>query len=93
MFDEVVKALAGVASSGPTDSGVSARMLSSLLAWLNDHESDVFVVCTSNDISKLPPEFSRCEGFDATFFLDLPSPPQRQSIWRLYLDRFGLDPD
>jgi SpoVK/Ycf46/Vps4 family AAA+-type ATPase len=93
MFDEVEKALAGVASSGQTDSGVSARMFSGLLGWLNDHESDVFVVCTSYDVSKLPPEFSRSERFDATFFLDLPSPSQRQSIWRLYLDRFGLDPD
>jgi hypothetical protein len=46
MFDEVEKALAGVASSGQTDSGVSARMFSSLLGWLNDHDSDVFVVCT-----------------------------------------------
>ena len=86
-------ALAGVASSGQTDSGVSARMFSSLLGWLNDHDSDVFVVCTSNDVSKLPPEFSRCERFDGTFFLDLPSPPQRQAIWRLYVGRYGLDPD
>ena len=28
---------------------------------MSDHESDVFVIATSNDVSKLPPEFSRAE--------------------------------
>ena len=56
MIDEVEKALAG--ASGPAgDSGVSARMFGAFLTWLNDHESDAFVVCTANDVSQLPPEF------------------------------------
>ena len=59
--------------------------------WLNDHESDVFVVCTCNDISKLPPEFSRAERFDGIFFLDLPSEKQRQAIWKIHLETFGLN--
>jgi ATPase family protein associated with various cellular activities (AAA) len=91
MIDEVEKALAGVQSSGQTDSGVSARLFGSFLTWLNDHDSDVFVVCTANDVSKLPPEFARAERFDATFFLDLPSPRDKEAIWALYLARFGLD--
>src|ERR1043166_617924 len=91
MVDEVEKALAGVASSGQTDSGVSARMFGSFLSWLNDHESDVFVVCTANEVSRLPPGFSRAEGFDAIFFIDLPGRTERQSIWQLYLEQFGLD--
>ncbi|MFO0871069.1 MAG: AAA family ATPase [Pirellulales bacterium] len=60
------------------DSGVSARLFGSFLSWLNDHESDVFVVATANDITKLPPEFSRAERFDGVFFLDLPDADQRQ---------------
>jgi len=60
-IDEVEKALGGVTGSGQSDSGVSARMFGSLLSWLNDHQSDVFVVCTANDVSKLPPEFCRAE--------------------------------
>ena len=55
--DEVEKALSGVANSGQTDSGVSARLFGSLLTWLNDHTTDVYLVATCNDISKLPPEF------------------------------------
>jgi SpoVK/Ycf46/Vps4 family AAA+-type ATPase len=91
MIDEVEKAFAGVASSGQTDSGVSARMFGSFLSWLNDHESDVFVVCTANDVSRLPPEFSRAERFDAVFFIDLPGREERQTIWRLYLRQFELN--
>ena len=40
------------------DSGVSTRLFGTLLTWLSDHTSDVFFVGTSNDISKLPPEFA-----------------------------------
>ena len=61
-------------SSGTTDSGVSARLFGSLLTWLNDHESDVFFIGTCNDISKLPPEFSRAERFDGDI---LPGSAQR----------------
>ena len=60
-LDEVEKGLSGAASSGSTDSGVLARMFGSILTWLSDHESDVFVICTANDVSKLPPEFTRAE--------------------------------
>ena len=92
MIDEVEKALAGVASSGQTDSGVSARMFAGFLTWLNDHESDAFVVCTANDVAKLPPEFGRSERFDSTFFLDLPGPAEKSLIWEMYLRTYGLDP-
>lgn len=91
--DELEKALAGVASSGQTDSGVSARLFGTFLTWLNDHESDVFVVATCNDISKLPPEFARAERFDGVFFLDLPGTPQKQNIWEICLPMFELDAD
>jgi hypothetical protein len=88
--DEIEKALSGAASSGSTDSGVSARLFGSMLSWLSDHESDVFFIATSNDISKLPPEFSRAERFDGVFFLDLPGSEEKQKIWDLYLRRFEI---
>jgi SpoVK/Ycf46/Vps4 family AAA+-type ATPase len=58
---------------------------------LSDHETDAFVVATSNDVSRLPPEFSRSERFDAIYFLDLPGRAGREAIWRMYLGRYGLD--
>jgi hypothetical protein len=90
-IDEIEKGLSGVQASGQTDSGVSARMFGTLLSYLNDHESDVYFVCSANDVSKLPPEFTRAERFDAIFFLDLPGSREKEKIWRLYLEKFGLD--
>ena len=93
LIDEVEKSLSGAASSGQTDSGVSARLFGTLLSWMNDRTSDVFLLATCNDISKLPPEFSRAERFDGVWFLDLPTQEQRRAIWEIYLNLFGLNPD
>ena len=93
MVDEVEKALAGVASSGSSDSGVTARLFGTFLTWLNDRTSDSYVICTCNDISKLPPEFSRSERFDGIWFLDLPGREQKDAIWDIYLKMFELDTD
>jgi SpoVK/Ycf46/Vps4 family AAA+-type ATPase len=50
------------------------------------------LIATCNDISKLPPEFSRAERFDAVVFLDLPGRDEKEAIWQMYLDLFELDP-
>jgi len=69
-------------------------MFGTLLSWLSDRDSnsanDSFVICTANDVSKMPPEFSRAERFDGIFFLDLPGPAERESIWKMYISRFAL---
>jgi hypothetical protein len=86
--DEVEKALAGVGSQG--DSGVSTRLFGTLLTWLADHESDVFFIGTANDISRLPPEFTRAERLDAVFFLDTPTVAEKDFIWSMYRTQFGI---
>jgi hypothetical protein len=86
--DEIEKALSGVGSQG--DSGVSTRLFGTLLTWLADRQSDVFFVGTSNDISKLPAEFTRAERFDGVFFLDLPTGKDKDAIWALYRQEFGI---
>jgi hypothetical protein len=86
--DEVEKALSGVGSQG--DSGVSTRLFGTLLTWLSDRESDVFFIGTSNDISKLPPEFTRAERFDGVFFLDLPNVKEKDAIWSLYRSHYAI---
>jgi chloramphenicol 3-O-phosphotransferase len=87
-IDELEKALAGVGGQG--DSGVSTRLFGAVLTWLSDHTSEVFFVGTSNDISKLPPEFARAERFDGVFFLDLPLATEKDAIWQLYRTQFGI---
>lgn len=89
VIDEVDHALAGHNSSG--DSGVMSRFFGAMQTWLNDHASDAFVVCTSNDISTLPAAFTRAERFDGLFYVGLPGVTQRRTIWQIYCDRYGLD--
>jgi hypothetical protein len=86
--DEVEKGLSGVGGQG--DSGVSTRLFGTILTWLADHESDVFFIATANDVSKLPPEFTRAERMDALFFLDLPGAEEKSLIWRMYRRQFGI---
>jgi SpoVK/Ycf46/Vps4 family AAA+-type ATPase len=92
-IDELEKALGGATSSNNGDSGVSSRMLGSLLSWMNDHTSDVYLVATCNDISKLPPELTRAERFDGIVFLDMPGREQKDLIWQQYIKLFELDPN
>jgi len=47
----------------------------------------VFVIATANDIEGLPPELMG--RFDETFFLDLPSDPERREIFSIHLKRAG----
>lgn len=89
--DEVEKALSGVSSGGRGDGGVSSRLFGTLLTWLNDHTSDVYVVMTCNNIQQLPPEFSRAERFDAVMFLDLPGRAEKDSIWQIYRSEFSIE--
>jgi SpoVK/Ycf46/Vps4 family AAA+-type ATPase len=86
--DELEKGLSGVGGQG--DSGVSTRLFGTLLSWLADHETDVFFVGTANDVSRLPPEFTRAERLDATFFLDLPTAPEKNAIWDMYRGHYHV---
>ena len=89
MIDEVEKALSG--AGGQQDSGVSTRLFGTLLTWLNDRTSDSYVVCTCNDISRLPPEFARAERFDGVWFIDLPDNLQCRTIWEIYTNAYQLN--
>ncbi len=80
--------LAGV---GATDGGTTARVFGTFLTWLSEKTAPVFVVATANDISQLPPELLRKGRFDEIFFVDLPSPEERQEIFRIHLAKRGRD--
>jgi hypothetical protein len=43
------KVTSGLASSGQTDNGVSARLFGTLLTCMSDHTTDVFVGVTRRD--------------------------------------------
>jgi ATP-dependent 26S proteasome regulatory subunit len=78
-IDEIEKAMEG-AVSGSADGGVSADQLGVVLNWMQERAGDAFVVCTANDVSKLPPELLRKGRFDELFFVDLPNATERQAV-------------
>ena len=85
-MDEIEKGIAADAG-GDADGGVSRRVLATLLTWMNERASRVFVVATANDISQLPPELLRKGRFDEIFFVDLPNAAAREEILRIQLAR------
>jgi hypothetical protein len=89
-IDELEKAFAQ--GGDEADGGVSRRVFGSFLGWLQERRGDVFVVATSNDVSRLPPEFIRKGRFDEVFFVDLPAPPVRESIFDIHLKRRKQQP-
>ena len=90
-IDEIEKGLATDHGSG-VDGGVSRRVLGTLLTWLSERDSRVFIVATANDIQGLPPELLRKGRFDEIFFVDLPDAEARRDILRIHLKRRKLDP-
>lgn len=91
-LDEIEKGLAGATGSGSSDAGTSARVFGSLLTWMQEKNSPVFVIGTANDISALPPEVLRKGRFDEIFFVDLPQPQERREIFAIHLACRGRDP-
>jgi AAA+ superfamily predicted ATPase len=90
-IDEIEKAFASAGSSGDADAGLSQRLLATLLTWMQDRESGVFLAATSNNITALPPEMLRKGRFDEIFFVDLPGPEVRAALYSLHLKKRGRD--
>jgi AAA+ superfamily predicted ATPase len=91
-IDEIEKGLSGVQSSGSTDGGVTSRVFSTILTWMQEKTSPVFVVATANNINLLPPELLRKGRFDEIFFVDLPTPKERENIFSIHLTKKGQNP-
>ena len=89
-IDELEKAFAS--SEGSDDGGVSQRILGTFLSWMQDRRGDVFIVATSNDVTRLPPEFLRKGRFDEMFFVDLPNEEARTAIFEIHLRKRGKVP-
>lgn len=82
-IDEIEKGISG----DEGDNGVSKRLLGALLTWMAERKSPVFLVATSNDISRLPPELVRKGRLDEIFFVDLPETATREQIFSIHLGK------
>lgn len=84
-IDEIDKAFSGLEGRG--DSGTSSRVFGTVVTWLAEKASPVFVVATANNIQALPPEMLRRGRFDEIFFVGLPSQEERKAIFAVHLAR------
>lgn len=88
-IDEMEKAF----GQGDMDGGTSMRVFGSILTWMQEKTSPVFVVATANNVERLPPELLRKGRFDEVFFLDLPTEDERKQIFSVLLRKYGRPPE
>ncbi|MEG4047197.1 AAA family ATPase [Microcoleus sp. Pol17_C1] len=86
-IDEIDKAFGNIISGSDGDSGTSRRVFGSLITWMQEKTSPVFIVATANNVRILPAELLRKGRFDEIFFLNLPSESERQDIFKVHLQR------
>jgi SpoVK/Ycf46/Vps4 family AAA+-type ATPase len=84
-IDEIEMGLAWQTEGG--DRGVTARLYSTFLTWMQEKTKPVFVAATANEINLLPPELLRKGRFDEIFFVDLPSQRERLHILKIHLSK------
>jgi len=82
-IDELEKGIA----SGNDDQGTSKRLLGTLLTWMAEKSTSVFIVATANQIDALPPELIRKGRLDEIFFVDLPNTQNRSQILKIHFDK------
>ncbi|NJK99076.1 MAG: AAA family ATPase [Spirulinaceae cyanobacterium SM2_1_0] len=86
-IDEIDKAFGNIVEGADGDSGTSRRVFGSLITWMQEKTSPVFIVATANNVSILPAELLRKGRFDEIFFLNLPTEKERQEIFKVHLQR------
>ncbi len=85
LFDEIEKLFAGNDSSG-----VTTKMLGSLLWWLQEHKEKVFTFMTCNDISGIPKELYRAGRIDRVMEFKGLTKPELIPFIRIILKSFKV---
>jgi SpoVK/Ycf46/Vps4 family AAA+-type ATPase len=86
-IDEIDKAFGNITAGYDGDSGTSRRVFGSLITWMQEKTTPVFIVATANNVQILPAELLRKGRFDEIFFLNLPTEAERQDIFKVHLQR------
>jgi SpoVK/Ycf46/Vps4 family AAA+-type ATPase len=90
-MDEIEKGFGSGGHDG--DSGAGLRAFGTVLKWLSERTCPVYVIMTANDVSKLPPEFTRKGRIDEIYGIYLPTHDERMDILRIHLGLKGRDAD
>lgn len=90
LVDECEKALGGAVSSNSTDSGTLSRVVAQILNFLQQDDTGVITIMTSNNVSELPPELTRGGRLDAQWYFGFPNTQERREIFNIYLKKSNL---
>ncbi len=90
-MDEIEKGFGSVGSDG--DSGAGMRAFGTVLKWMSERTCPAYLVMTSNDVTRLPPEFMRKGRIDEIFGICLPTEAERHEICRIHLTKRNRDPE
>lgn len=86
-FDEIEMGITSQETAGE-----QGRMFAFFLTWMQEKARGLFVAATANRIDLLPAEMIRKGRFDEVFFVDLPLDDERVEIFKIHLQRRGIDP-
>jgi SpoVK/Ycf46/Vps4 family AAA+-type ATPase len=85
-FDEIEMGITSAATGGE-----QGRIFGFFLTWMQEKARGLFVAATANRIDLLPAEMIRKGRFDEVFFVDLPLEAERIEIFKIHLERRGVD--
>ena len=92
-MDEAEKGLAGMAGSGELDSGVTSRVISTILTWRQETTAPVILVMTANNVTTIPAMVYRKGRLDEVWATDLPLEHERVAIFAIHIRKRGRDPE
>jgi SpoVK/Ycf46/Vps4 family AAA+-type ATPase len=90
---EMDKGLAGMRGSGELDSGVTSRVVSTILTWRQETRAPVVLAGTANDVATLPSMVYRKGRLDEVWATDLPTTPEREQIFSIHIRKRHRKPD
>jgi ATP-dependent 26S proteasome regulatory subunit len=84
-IEEIEKSAAGSQSSGSSDSGTTARVMATLLTWMQETTKPIFFFATCNNVDSMPPELYRKGRFTEIWGVAEPDREERKDIWEIKL--------
>jgi AAA+ superfamily predicted ATPase len=84
-IEEIEKSAAGSQSSGSSDSGTTARVMATLLTWMQETTKPIFFFATCNNVDAMPPELYRKQRFSEMWGVVEPGVEERKDIWEIKL--------
>ena len=89
-IDEFEKSFSSTKEGATNKGETSMRVYSTILTWMQEKTSDVFIVATANNVASIDEAFLR--RLNCVFWVDLPDTKQRAEIISIHLKHINREP-